>query len=509
MNAHLSAPACEKEGQEVHRTRTGRNATSQTRWGIPELGIPMNTIPETPMATNIGPQLAALSLLGSKLARRVISGLATAILWTAALNECATAAELSMQTVQGPVTLEEAIEISLANNPELAAARYSVETASADRDIAHGARLPEIHLEGAWEFDRAPRLIQPRRPGPGDTLPFTDELFAGDIVLTVPLFTGGRLKNQVIAAELITQARCQQLLYSRTELVFNVSSVFYSMLGQREVINSLIFSQKALEQHHKKVRELLDAQKAARVDLLRTEVRLADIEQRLLRERNVLRVQRYLLASLMGLSRENEPPEIEGELAIVNVSANLDEGLGTAFHNRQDYQALKTEVRLRAKEVDIARGERSPELSFDAAYGNRWAMDSSKHNEIGEAWLRLHVPLFEGGRIQAGIRKQCSRLAAQLENLRELELRIRLEVETAIANIESTHARVRVTRKAVEQGKESLRIETEKYDQGKGTIVDVLDAQSALLELQTNHYRALADCNTAIAQYQLAVGEQQ
>ena len=117
------------------------------------------------------------------------------------------------------------------------------------------------------------------------------------------------------------------------------------------------------------------------------------------------------------------------------------------------------------------------------------------------------IPLFEGGRIDAGVRREYSRLRAKKEALRELQLQIRLELETSVSNIESTRARINVTEKAVEQSKESLRIESEKYDYGKGAIVDVLDAQSAMLESQKNYYRALAEYNTALAQFHLAVGE--
>ena len=48
---------------------------------------------------------------------------------------------------------------------------------------------------------------------------------------------------------------------------------------------------------------------------------------------------------------------------------------------------------------------------------------------------------------------------------------------------------------------------TQKYNWGKGTIVDVLDSQSALLDSHTNYYRALADYNTALSQFHLAVGD--
>jgi outer membrane protein TolC len=79
-------------------------------------------------------------------------------------------------------------------------------------------------------------------------------------------------------------------------------------------------------------------------------------------------------------------------------------------------------------------------------------------------------------------------------------------VETALLNVNSSRERVLATEKAIEQAQESLRIEREKYDLGKGAIVDVLDAQSALLDSQTNYYRALADYDTAWAQLRLAVG---
>ena len=458
---------------------------------------------------NLESRITAFSLARGKLVRGAMVRLATAVLLAAALSEYAAASGPTTQPVEGPIALAKAIEIALANNPKLAAAGYRVDAASAQREIAVGGRLPEVHLGGGYDFYLHDRLIKPRRRGPYEVLGFTDELLFGDFVLRVPLYTGGRLRNQVIAAELITQAARHQLLYSRTELVFNVSSVFYSMLGQREVINSLIYSQRALEQHHKKTKELLDAQKAAGVDLLRTEVRLADIEQRLIRERNVLRIEGFLLASLLGLSRQEQSLQIQGELTLMDVPVTLGEGLAAALGNRQDYQSLRSRVGAQQKQVDIARGERLPELLLRGSYGDRWATDSSRHNEVGEIGILLDVPLFEGGRIGARIRRERSRLGAQQEALRELQLQIQLEVETATSNIESTRARVGVTEKAVEQAKESLRIEREKYGLGKGSITDVLDAQSALLDSQTNYYRALADYNTALAQFRLAVGETQ
>ena len=167
-----------------------------------------------------------------------------------------------------------------------------------------------------------------------------------------------------------------------------------------------------------------------------------------------------------------------------------------------------TGMNAQQKNLDMAKAGRLPQVSLQASYGHRWAGDSAQDNEVGQVGVFAAIPLFEGGRISARISRERTRLIAQKEALRELKLQIQLEVETAISNIESIRARIHVTQKASEQAKESLRIEREKYDLGKGAIVDVLDAQSALLDSQTNYYRALADYNTALAQFRLAVGEE-
>ena len=412
------------------------------------------------------------------------------------------------QTEEGPLTLANAIKIALHNNPDLAAAGHGVDAAEAQCDVAVGAILPKVNLEGGYTYFREERLIKPRRPGTLNVLGFTDELITGDVVLTMPLYTGGRLRIQITAAELIARSRKQQLVRSRTELVFNVSSVFYSMLGHQEVINSMIFSRKALQEHHKLTKQMLDAQKAARVDLLRTEVRLADIEQQIIRERNTLNIKRFYLAALLGVSREGEPLHIDGTLGLTDVPARLGQGLAAALANRQDYQAAKSRVEAQEENLAIAESRRLPELALRASYGNRWAADAHNRNEVGQVGVLARIPLFEGGQIGARVRGERSRLRAEKQHLRKLELRIRLEVETATLNIESTRARVGVTQKAAEQAKESLRIEREKYDLGKGAIVDVLDAQAALLNSQTHYYRALADYNTALAQFRLAEGKE-
>jgi outer membrane protein len=152
-------------------------------------------------------------------------------------------------------------------------------------------------------------------------------------------------------------------------------------------------------------------------------------------------------------------------------------------------------------------------VALEGSYGGRWAVGRLETNgddpfdDVGSVGGVIDIPVFEGGRIIARLREERANLAAARETLRTLELQVSLDVQTALLNVSSSLQRVKATEKTIEQGKESLRIEREKYDFGKGAITDVLDAQSELLVSQKNYYRALADYNTAQAQLRLAVGE--
>jgi outer membrane protein TolC len=309
------------------------------------------------------------------------------------------------------------------------------------------------------------------------------------------------------------------LKISREELIFNVTGIFYSILSQRYVIESLEFSRKTLAEHLQRINALIEAQKAARVDRMRTDVRLADIEQQLVREKNLLTIQHRVLISLLGLADQVEEISPHGELepqemAFVNsLVPDLTTALAKAWKGRGDYLAARSSLEAQAGIVDIAKAGHWPTVALQGAYGGRLAAGSTtgageEQGDVGRVGLVLEVPIYEGDQVNAGIREQRANLAAAQERLRTLDLQIRLEVETALLSVESSRERAAAIRKSIGQAKESLRIEQQKYNLGKGAIVDVLDAQAALLVSETTYYRILAEFHTALAQLRLAMGEE-
>jgi outer membrane protein TolC len=418
-------------------------------------------------------------------------------------------AQENQHETESEMSLNDCIKIAKLNNPHLNQDIYRIKAAKAQIGISRSKLMPQVKIEsGVEHFIDDLAMVKPRKRG--DDVPYVDDWISGDLSLKLPVYTGKKLQNQIAADKL--EAKSMELLYKRNknELVFHISRVFYSILGQRELVNSIEFSKSALEKHKKIIEDLITAKKAAKVDLLRVEVRLADIKQKLIHAVNNLKVKKGILFNLMGTkSSELQKIKLTGRLSDKTIESDFATDSISSIKNRNDYASMVTQLSKLKHLLKSARAGKMPEVYFKASYGNRWAGKfSGRSEEVGQVGIVIDFPLFDGNRVKSNIRKAKSLLAVKSENLRELQLKISLEVKTALLNVSSTKARISVTQKAVDQAKESLRIEQEKYNTGKGTIVDVLDAQAALLESQTNYFDSLADFNAALAQYKLAKGEE-
>lgn len=418
----------------------------------------------------------------------------------------------AQQPATAAFTLNDCIETALQNNPEIAAMEWDASASKEKQKQVFSELLPSI--SSTFDYSRyidEQRILPVRQPGEPAVL--SRDIFSGDIVLNLPLFSGGRLVNRVKAAELLHQSALHRLSRGREELVFNVSSVFFSILAQEHAIGSLEFSIGTLQEHVKRIEALVAAQKAANVDRLRTEVRLAEIQQRLIHEKNLLTIQRHLLTNLLGLEQSHGQILLKGALDMPqnSIIPTSKATITNALQNRDDYLAVKTSQAAHERNVNAAKAEHYPVVSLQAIYGGRWAAGKKigvgdDFGDIGHVGIALELPIFEGGQINTKIREEHAALMAARERLRNLELLIRFEVETALSNVISSEERVAVTQKSIAQAQESLRIEQQKYNLGKGAIVDVLDAQTALLESETTYYRALAEYHTAVAQLKFSMG---
>ena len=433
----------------------------------------------------------------------------------AALDVHAQVAQTTAALAEGEplFSLDRCIEIALAKNPEIAAAQWDISAADSRLDVARAALWPQVSVEGGYLRYLDDQRLMPTRYN-GEPGVFDRNILRGDLVAKMALYTGGRIAGEAETAGKLSEAEKEKFVRTRDELIYGVTGIYFSILGQQKILTSLGFSQKALEENKKRVAQLYEVQKAAKVDLLRTEVRLSDLNQAILKEENTLAVQKRILFNLMGYETVPEGVRFDDVAGFPSeILFDVRQLTESALKNRPDYQAAKTRLEAQALRVATAKSGSLPSVSLVGSYGLRDAptpADKGKNTraleDAGSVGIVFSVPLFEGGRVAAKVAEESAILAAARDRLKKLELQIRQETETATLDVLSSSARFRATEKSIEQAKESLRIESLKYELGRGSIMDVLDSQAALLQAETSNCRSCIDYHISMARLKLAVG---
>jgi outer membrane protein TolC len=410
-------------------------------------------------------------------------------------------------------SLDRCIDIALAKNPEIAAAQWDISAADSRLAAARAAFWPQVSAEGGYlRYGDNQRLIAARYNG--ELGVFDNDILRADLVARMTLYAGGRITSEAGAAGKLSEAEKKKFIRTRDELIYSVTGVYFSILGQQKILASLEFSRGALEENRKRVSQLYEVQKVAKVDLLRTEVRLSDLNQTIIKEENTLAVQKRALFNLMGYDAVPENSRLDDTAGFPSEAfLDVERLIESAMQNRPDYQAAKDRLEAQTLRVTAAKSGSLPSVNLVGAYGIRnapSAADMGKNTKSTEdastIGVVFSVPLFEGGRVAAKVAEESAILAAARDRLKKLELQIRQETETAALDVLSNTARFRATEKSIEQAKESLRIESLKYELGRGSITDVLDAQSALLQAETSNCRSCIDYHISKARLKLATG---
>ena len=122
-------------------------------------------------------------------------------------------------------------------------------------------------------------------------------------------------------------------------------------------------------------------------------------------------------------------------------------------------------------------------------------------------FLNLRIPLYTGDVLPARKRKAVAKLRELEMRLAATERQVLAEVERAGIDLSSTQTRMTAGWRAVALADESLRVEREKFREGRGTGNDLLLAEETLLRSRTRYAAAVADSQIAVASLRLATGE--
>ena len=416
---------------------------------------------------------------------------------------------------QEPLTLRQAIQQAVGANPEAKLATAEVREAKANASLARTQLLPQlsftedisrgddpVYVFGAKlrqqafaQSDFAVNALN--RPQPiGD--------FASRFSGSWRAFDSFRTQKTIHSADLMKKSSDFSAEAVNQKIVLDVVEAYQSVLYAERQIANAQHEQETAEALLSSVSDHVKAGLTVDSDRMSAEVNLAARKQELIAAQGEREMAWAELRAAMGASELSETrlqPIVPHSFPQVDLGRELQ----TAFKSRSDLAALNQAQSAQVEAVSAAKADFGPRVS---AYGN-WEQDrptfagSGGNNWVAGMQINIDIaPFSKHAQLEHELAAK-DRVEAQVAGYRQ---QVRLQVTQAQIQRQTAQQLLITAQAAVDQSAESLRILRNRYNAGLATITDLLHAEDAERQSQTNYWHAVYGNVAAYAQLLFATG---
>lgn len=405
---------------------------------------------------------------------------ALCLLWQSGAGFCAS------------LSLEEAVEMALGRNYDVKIAQKDVEKADQQLAGAKGQQQPTLKAGVSLGVNDV------------DDRGFS-RTNSNNLSLSMPIYTGG--KNELNIAKAKDSVAASHLSLSRTEENIRLDTVlaYYNILEAEKVVKVNAEAVDNYEEHLRNVQDLYNAGSTPRVDVLRSEVELADARQALLQSENQHALAINALKNIIRMDAE-VPLTLVDDASFAPVTMSLEQCVELAPQRRKDLEKYRVAVEQAKKDIGIAKSDKLPSVSL--SIGNGWEKQLLPENDNHSltAGVSASWNLFDGNVTEANVKAaQIALEQAEFELAKQADT-AEYEVRDAYLSLREAEKRFATTQVAVHKAEEDYFIAREKYRAGEGILLDIIDAQLALSTAKKNYIQATYDYATYRAKLENATG---
>lgn len=401
----------------------------------------------------------------------------------------------------GELSLAEGLKMVSEQNRAVRIASYGGDMSSADVLSARSRFLPGVNASVS-------RTALAYKPGAllGPLKAYTSEkdYFSYGINFHQTLYDFGATTSQYEASKESLERARSDIARIRNLAALDFILAYYDILESGKMSAVAAKEVESLESHLSVAENLYREGVITKNDLLQTGVRLADARQRLISAGNARALSAIRINNILDrpLTKEVKVAETVKEPSL---PVNIDSLRELAQRRRPEFAVIDREIKMAELDERTKRSEYYPRIFAEGGYNyseNRYLL----HDENWALIVGLNVNLFSGGATEAAVAKARHRKEQLEERKAKLTEDVGLELEKSLLDMKNASEKTAVSKDAVGQAEENLRINKVRYEEGVGTATDVLDAIALHTNAETNYYRALYDLRRADATLMYASG---
>lgn len=336
-------------------------------------------------------------------------------------------------------------------------------------------------------------------------------LVVGNILLTQPLYMGGKIRAYDRLTHYVQDVADQQLRVDEQNLILETDRAYWQMVSLSNKLKLARSYRDMLTHLDQDVTKMIDAGVATKANQLQVSVKLNEADMMVTKVEDGLTLSRMLLCQLCGLPLDENiqaADENKDNLAVGGAVVQADEQ--TAYENRPELCQLQSAINIAQEKVNIVRSDYLPHLALMGGYTvTNPAMYNGFEKKFRGDWsigVTLSVPVWNWG--EGRYKVKAAKAEAQIATLRAEEVRekIGLQVNQEMFRVKEADKQLRLAEKNLEKANENLRVATLGYKEGVINTTDVLAAETAWLQAQSDRIDAEIDSMMTSSALQKALG---
>lgn len=398
------------------------------------------------------------------------------------------------------IDLKGAVTTAIQNNRDITIAELKRREAEADVSAAVAKKNPSVSY--SWQRNQYPTQVVTTALGTKSS----NHGYSQGINVSWPIWTFGKVEGAIDAARY--QKNIADLNVYKTEADTKLAAVqaYYQYLEAIKLAEVQAQSVTDYASHLNNVQQQFDAGIVAKLDVLSSNVSLANAKQKSIAADNTRDVAEANLNNIMRVPMNTTLKPLDKNFPEPEFDLTMEQAILMAQKYRwelveADYGVKAAEASLRSAKagylptVSVGGGYSWKEASVTAVDKDDWAVQG------GLSWS-----LWDGGATQASVKKADAAVKTAQETLLQAREKIELEVRQDYLNVLSYKEQIRAAEASVAQAEEAYKIATVRYSSGVGINLDVLDAELALNTARTNYITALYNYNIGLATLEHAMG---
>lgn len=397
---------------------------------------------------------------------------------------------------QDGFTLDDCIAEALANHPQMSIYEQKLRQKKSRLSAVIAENLPQV--DATASYDRLSYVTSLKKRNLGNS----NNDYQADLVVTQPLFTGGKILAQWRSARYAVDAAEQGFFATKEDVIYNVKAAYYKLAFARDILQSKEELLKYAELSYDTALDLHKRTKIPREEtLLRLAVQVDEIRQELITAQIGLRIEQKSLLNSMGR-------DSSGTIEIRELKDDQSFPVDMPIDISQNPIILKTATEVKEAEqyIKIARSDFFPQIRAHYNYGYEWSSLPDGHSDW-TAGVAIDFNIWGWGKTKASV-NEAKAYRSEIRSYEDLlTQQMDLALESARLKYESASQRFKIAKKSLEQARRSLDLFDSRYRDALATSLELLDAQKAFSVAQVNYAMSILDMRLAKSEIEKVAGK--